>query len=229
MRSRNCFATLPLLIAVVTAGCASGAKKNEEALAEALPGKTKSSFRNMATYPGNVTCGQYLDLDYQGYPIYQWFVVVDTIANMRPSPADVRVFCTDDSKQALNEEFKIDFDSQKETILAVMADFKSLEQPLLDYEKANRYFPSTEQGLQALVSPAEVGNYPRNFPEGGYLPAIPQDPWGQPYDYTCDPFGGIRVIYKLRSLGADGKPGGTGLDVDLKFSQMKYFDHVNNL
>ena len=228
MHSFNRLTALAVLTAIVTAGCASGAKKNEEALAEAMPNKS-SSFRNMATYPGNVTCGEYLDRDFQGFPEYKTFVVVDTVANMRPSKLDVQIFCSDDSKSALNEALKIDFDEQKDSILAVMADFELLEQPLLAYEKDNRYFPWTEQGLDALVSPATVGNPPINFPEGGYLASIPVDPWNQPYDYVCEPFAGVRIMYKLRSLGADGKIGGSGLDADLKNSQMKYLRHVVNL
>ena len=228
MHSFNRLTALTVLTAIVTAGCASGAKKNEEALAEAMPNKS-SGFRNMVTYPGNVTCGEYLDRDFQGFPEYKAFVVVDTVANMRPSKLDVQIFCSDDSKSALNEALKIDFDEQKDSILAVMADFELLEQPLLAYEKDNRYFPWTEQGLDALVSPATVGNPPINFPEGGYLVSIPVDPWNQHYDYVCEPFAGVRIMYKLRSLGADGKIGGSGPDADLKNSQMKYFRHVVNL
>lgn len=228
MQSFNRLTALTVLTAIVTTGCASGAKKNEEALAEAMPNMS-SGFRNMVTYPGNVTCGEYLDRDFQGFPEYKAFVVVDTVANMRPSKLDVQIFCSDDSKSALNEALKIDFDEQKDSILAVMADFELLEQPLLAYEKDNRYFPWTEQGLDALVSPATVGNPPINFPEGGYLVSIPVDPWNQPYDYVCEPFAGVRIMYKLRSLGADGKIGGSGPDADLKNSQMKYFRHVVNL
>ncbi len=228
MRSFNWFTALLLLAAMITGGCASGAKKNEKALAEAMPNKS-SGFRDMATYPGNVTCGKYLDRDFQGFPEYKPFVVVDTVANMRPSKLDVQIFCSDDSKSALNDALNIDFDAQRESIVSVIADFELLEQPLLAYEKDNRYFPWTEQGLDALVSPATVGNPPRNFPEGGYLSEIPRDPWNQPYDYICEPFAGVRIIYKLRSLGADGKIGGTGEDADLKYSQMKYFKHVVNL
>ena len=228
MRSFNWFTALLLLAATITGGCASGAKKNEEALAEAMPNKS-SGFREMATYPGNVTCGKYLDRDFQGFPEYKPFVVVNTVANMRPSKIDVQIFCTDDSKSALNDVLNIDFDSQRDSILAIMADFELLEQPLVAYEKDNRYFPWTEQGLSALVSPATTGNPPIDFPEGGYLSEIPRDPWNWAYDYRCEPFAGVRIMFKLRSLGADGKIGGTGEDADIKYSHMKYFKHVVNL
>ena len=210
---------------MITGGCASGAKKNEEALAEAMPNKS-SGFRDMATYPGNVTCGKYLDRDFQGFPEYKPFVVVDTVANMRPSKLDVQIFCSDDSKSALNDALNINFDDQRESIVSVMADFELLEQPLLAYEKDNRYFPWTEQGLEALATPTPYGNPPINFPEGGYISEVPVDPWGQSYDYECPPFAGIRVLYKIQSLGADGKEGGSGPDADIKHSYVPYFDHL---
>jgi len=219
---------LPLAATIALVGCASGAKKNEEALAEAMPNKT-SSFRNMNTYPGNVTCGEYLDRDYQGFPEFKSFVVIDTVANMRPTKLDVSIFCSDNPKAALNEALNVDFDAQQASILAILQDFKALESPLEAYERDNRYFPWTEQGLMALVVPATVGNPPRNFPEGGYLSGIPADPWGQNYDYQCEPFAGVRIMFKLRSLGADGKIGGEGENADIKYSHMKYYTHVADL
>ncbi len=195
---------LPLAATIALVGCASGAKKNEEALAEAMPNKT-SSFRNMNTYPGNVTCGEYLDRDYQGFPEFKSFVVIDTVANMRPTKLDVSIFCSDNPKAALNEALNVDFDAQQASIMAIVQDFKALESPLEAYERDNRYFPWTEQGLMALVVPATVGTPPRNFPEGGYLSSIPVDPWGKDYIYQCEPFAGVRIMFKLRSLGGGWK------------------------
>lgn len=219
---------LPLAATIALVGCASGAKKNEEALAEAMPNKM-SSFRNMNTYPGNVTCGEYLDRDYQGFPEFKSFVVIDTVANMRPTKLDVSIFCSDNPKAALNDALNVDFDAQQASILAILQDFKALESPLEAYERDNRYFPWTEQGLMALVVPATVGNPPRNFPEGGYLSSIPVDPWGNDYIYQCEPFAGVRIMFKLRSLGADGKIGGEGENADIKYSHMKYYTHVADL
>ena len=219
---------LPLAATIALVGCASGAKKNEEALAEAMPNKM-SSFRNMNTYPGNVTCGEYLDQDYQGFPEFKSFVVVDTVANMRPTKLDVSIFCSDNPKAALNDALNVDFDAQQASIMAIMQDFAALESTLAAYEKDNRQFPMTDQGLAALVTPTTVGKPPRNFPEGGYLSSIPVDPWGKDYIYQCEPFGGIRIMYKLRSLGADGKIGGEGENADINYSHMKYYTHVADL
>jgi len=183
----------------------------------------------MDTYPGNVTCGEYLDRDYQGFPEFKSFVVIDTVANMRPTKLDVSIFCSDNPKAALNDALNVDFDAQQASIMAIMQDFAVLESTLAAYEKDNRQFPMTDQGLAALVTPTTVGKPPRNFPEGGYLSSIPIDPWGKDYIYQCEPFGGIRIMYKLRSLGADGKIGGEGENADINYSHMEYYTHVADL
>ena len=63
------------------------------------------------------------------------------------------------------------------------ADFKSIETALKIYRLDNFVYPSTEQGLEALVSPSTLAPEPRNFKRGGYLSELPLDPWGRPYLY----------------------------------------------
>ncbi|MGB0765060.1 MAG: type II secretion system protein GspG [Luminiphilus sp.] len=216
----------PLLGLLVA--CTSNEEKASKVLDESLRSPS-SSYKDMASYPGNVTCGKYLDLDYQGFPVYKEFVVVDTEANLRPSKLDVAVYCSDDPVAALNKALDIDYQTQREQIAAVLDDFRLLSQPLLDYERDNRHFPWTEQGLQALVEPTPHGNPPRNFPEGGYVQTIPKDPWGNNYDYVCPPFAGVRILYSLQSLGADGVAGGSGPDADIKHDYIPYFEHLEAL
>lgn len=220
------FTTLSLLGLLV--GCASTEEKVSQVMDESL-GSTSKTYQDMANYPGNVTCGRYLDRGFDGFPEYKDFVVVDTEANLRPSPLDLSVYCSDQPLEALNEALGIDYESQKEQIDRVLDDFRLLHQPLLQYERDNRHFPWTEQGLQALVEPSPFGNPSINFPEGGYIAAIPSDPWGNQYDYDCPPFAGIRILYKLQSFGADGVEGGTGQNADIKHSYLKYFDHLERL
>ena len=88
---------------------------------------------------------------------------------------------------------------------------KKLEQALLTYRMDVGRFPTTEQGLDALVkAPAEYADYWR----GPYLDeAVPLDPWGSPFQYELrrsSPRG-----YVLFSMGADGTPGGAGSDADV--------------
>ena len=91
---------------------------------------------------------------------------------------------------------------------------ESIETALRLYKLDNGSYPSTEQGLQALVEPPQVGEIPRAWREGGYLEKgkVPKDPWGNEYIYLCP---GIQGEYDLMSYGADGQPGGEGKNRDL--------------
>ncbi len=94
----------------------------------------------------------------------------------------------------------------------VVADLKSVETALDLYKLDNGVYPTTEQGLEALVTKPTVGNVPANWKDGGYLPRVPVDPWGQPYAYA---YPGTEREYDLFSLGADGQPGGEGPNADV--------------
>jgi len=94
----------------------------------------------------------------------------------------------------------------------VQADFKSIETALKIYRLDNYTYPTTEQGLVALVEPTTLEPEPRNFKQGGYLSEVPVDPWGRPYLYLSPGENGQVDIY---SLGADGLPGGDAQNADI--------------
>jgi len=79
------------------------------------------------------------------------------------------------------------------------------------YKLDNGSYPSTEQGLQALVTKPDVGKLPRKWREGGYLDKIPKDPWGNEYQYISP---GVRD-FDIISYGDDNEPGGEGKDADV--------------
>ncbi|MEA3414893.1 MAG: type II secretion system major pseudopilin GspG [Thermodesulfobacteriota bacterium] len=91
---------------------------------------------------------------------------------------------------------------------------ESLETALKLYKLDNGSYPSTEQGLQALVEAPEVGNLPGKWREGGYLEKgkAPKDPWDNEYIYLCP---GTYDDYDIISYGADGEPNGEGKDRDI--------------
>ncbi len=91
---------------------------------------------------------------------------------------------------------------------------ESVETALKLYKLDSGYYPTTEQGLQALVEAPAVGQLPRAWREGGYLEKgkIPKDPWGSEYVYLCP---GIHGDFDLISYGADGEPGGEDKDRDI--------------
>jgi general secretion pathway protein G len=94
----------------------------------------------------------------------------------------------------------------------VYADFANIETALKLYRLDNFIYPSTEQGLEALVSPTTLAPEPRNFKKSGYLDRLPVDPWGQPYLYLSPGENGEIDLY---SLGADALSGGSDQSADL--------------
>ncbi|MEM8659852.1 MAG: type II secretion system major pseudopilin GspG [Pseudomonadota bacterium] len=92
------------------------------------------------------------------------------------------------------------------------ADFKQIETALKIYRLDNYVYPTTEQGLEALVEPSSLDPEPRNFKDGGYLPEVPLDPWGKPYIYV---YPGENGEFDIYSLGADGLSGGEGQNTDV--------------
>lgn len=97
-------------------------------------------------------------------------------------------------------------------IQKVQADFKSIETALKIYRLDNYVYPTTEQGLAALVERTTLAPEPRNFKQGGYLSEMPLDPWGRQYLYLSPGEYGEVDIY---TLGADGLPGGEGQNADI--------------
>ena len=94
----------------------------------------------------------------------------------------------------------------------VGADFKAIETALKIYRLDNYVYPTTEQGLEALVEPSSLDPVPRNFKKGGYLSELPLDPWGRPYLYLSPGENGEIDLY---SLGADGLSGGEDQNADI--------------
>lgn len=92
------------------------------------------------------------------------------------------------------------------------ADFRSIETSLKSYRLDNFVYPSTEQGLGALVEKTSLEPVPRKFPQSGYLNEVPQDPWQRDYVYISP---GESHDYDIISYGADGVPGGEGQNADL--------------
>src|ERR1700690_2793489 len=97
-------------------------------------------------------------------------------------------------------------------IVAARQDIATLIQSLKMYRLDNIRYPTTEQGLQALVTKPTIDPIPTNWKSGGYLEKLPKDPWGNAYVYlNPGRHGDIDVI----SLGADGQTGGEGKDADI--------------
>lgn len=96
-------------------------------------------------------------------------------------------------------------------IAAAKQDLRGIENALKFYRLDNFSYPTTEQGLQALVTRPNDPNV-KNWKSGGYLERLPKDPWGNPYQYLSPGNNGEFDIY---TLGRDGRPGGEGEDADI--------------
>lgn len=94
----------------------------------------------------------------------------------------------------------------------VKLQIRNLEQALKLFKLDNGFYPSTEQGIQALVTKPEIGRIPPNYRSDGYLDRVPKDPWGSEYTYISP---GEHGDYDIIAYGADGVPGGEGEDADI--------------
>ena len=97
-------------------------------------------------------------------------------------------------------------------VIAAKSDIAAIMQALKFYRLDNQRYPTTEQGLNALVEKPTVAPLPPNWKNNGYLERLPKDPWGHNYQYLNP---GLRGEVDVFSLGRDGQPGGAGVDSDI--------------
>lgn len=97
-------------------------------------------------------------------------------------------------------------------ILAARQDVATIMQALKLYKLDNQRYPTTEQGLQALVVKPTSGPSANGWKNGGYLEKVPLDPWGHPYQLLSP---GVHGEADVLSYGADGVSGGAGGDADI--------------
>jgi general secretion pathway protein G len=97
--------------------------------------------------------------------------------------------------------------SDKAKRIKAQADIAELKTSLDHYYSDNGYYPTTDQGLRALVTPPTSGILPLVYYSGGYVERLPRDPWGVPYFYQSD-----GNSYVLKSLGPDGVESADDID-----------------
>ncbi len=97
---------------------------------------------------------------------------------------------------------------------AARVQIESLATALKLFKLDNGFYPSTEQGLQALIEAPTVGRLPKKWRQDGYWDKkkLPKDPWGYDYIYISP---GVHGDFDIISYGADGEPGGEGEDKDI--------------
>jgi general secretion pathway protein G len=97
-------------------------------------------------------------------------------------------------------------------VAAAKVDIATVMQALKLYKLDNQRYPTSEQGLQALLEKPTGGPAANGWKAGGYLEKMPKDPWGNPYQFLSP---GIHGEVDVFSYGADGAPGGSGDDTDI--------------
>lgn len=102
---------------------------------------------------------------------------------------------------------------EKARVVKAKLQIESLATALKKYRLDNGDYPTTEQGLQALVEKPSIGKIPSKYPDKGYIPKIPTDPWGNDYIYISP---GDQEDFEIISYGADGEEGGEGKNADIR-------------
>lgn len=213
----------------------NAAQRFEEAKALLEPTLRRDSapeFRDLATFPGNVVCGEYNARGYWGNRQgFRQFVVHGKEAIPGPSESDLDIYCNQDPAAALQARYGIGpVDRKNQALLAVQDNLTRLNTALAQYLEDNAMLPTTEQGLEALVTASDTEPKPGTFRQGGYIDAVPQDPWGSPYHYLYEePLRMEPKVFELYTLGKDGTEGGTGENADISVEQLVYIDHVSGL
>lgn len=98
----------------------------------------------------------------------------------------------------------------------VKGDFATMKTALQTYRLDNYNYPTTDQGLEALVSKPDVEPIPRKWRTEGYIEKLPSDPWQRPYVYVSP---GEEKPFEIFSYGRDGQQGGEGEDADINYWQ----------
>lgn len=97
-------------------------------------------------------------------------------------------------------------------VTAAKVDIATMMQALKLYKLDNQRYPTTEQGLNALIAKPASGPAANGWKDGGYIEKLPKDPWGNAYQYLSP---GVKGEIDVFSYGADGQPGGNGEDADV--------------
>jgi len=215
------------------AACANQVRDAQDALSDSLAIKQDVEFRAMQTYPGDVVCGEFSAFISWTEPKqgFKPFIRVRDELLDKPSKEQEAIYCSPDSAGALLKIYGLGpYTAGDTTLSKLVGDFTALGEALERYYQDNFYYPTADQGLQALVSKPTSGRQrPFHYAEGGYIDAIPTDPWGRPYQYWEEQWGRTKGRYRITTLGADGAPGGSGENADVNSDLLPYLEHVLHL
>ncbi|MEH6570205.1 MAG: type II secretion system protein GspG [Halioglobus sp.] len=230
MMLRLCWVFVLLLMCTA---CASQIGTAKHALEYSLVDKDEVEYQDLESYPGDVVCGMYRAFgrwDSSANIDFRPFLFRHGDVDIRPTPQDRGVFCSDDPAESLYSHFGIDLSATSlNSIEKIRLDYGEILDALEVYHTTNRRYPTTAETLESLVRVQSSSQKPGPNPTGGYIQGVPLDPWNRPYVYTGQGLAGVQGYVKLLTLGADGKVGGKDENADIGNWHFKYIDHVINL
>ena len=215
---------------LIIAACASQ-PPDPEVIIRASEGKTDMlDFRDVTAYPGQVTCGSYQVTSKWGESYgFKDFMIKGATLDKKPSARDKAIYCSENAQQAFEQQFGVTpADKSNKGLNQFRKDYAILAKALAAYREDLPKYPTQEQGLQALLASSHESP-PKNFRAEGYLKTVPVDYWQRPYLYEPSRWGGVRMAFTIKTLGADGAPGGTGADADISSEYLEYLLHLDSI
>jgi general secretion pathway protein G len=219
-----------LLLIIATLGaCSKSFTDAKQILETRLNNPKEIEYRSVQGYPGGVVCGEYsaYSVKLGGKTKFKRFVTVRGKLYSPPNSQERELFCSDRPAEVLLNNLGVGpYDANNAELATITRDFSSLAAALESYYRDNFFYPTAAQGLEALVTEPENMQRRGNYREGGYLESIPNDPWGRPYIYYEDQWGGSKGSFKITSLGAVGAAGGGGSNADVSTDLLPYLSHI---
>ncbi len=168
-----------ITFALLTQACVNHVELAKKSLEHDILTYNAISYDNVKRYPGNVVCGQYTTNSRRRKGTFRPFIYRASVGvtNARPLANDIGIFCSEDPINSLYTVLGINFSGEYiATILSIREDHRKLTAALEQYESDNYWLPKTNQGLEALITPAKKAPQPVSFKEGGYLLPPPTPP-----------------------------------------------------
>jgi general secretion pathway protein G len=212
-------------------GCASLTQQAQQSVTQTLPRVETIEFRNLQQHPGNVVCGEYKSTQRWGDSRgFHHFIYRAGQSDVRPSLEDRAIFCSNDQAASLRALTGIEAGpGHSQALRTVVTDLSRLQAALEEHYEDVAAYPGNDAGLEGLLRPGNNLLQGARYRSGGYIDAIPLDPWGRPYIYAGPDFAGARQPPTLMTLGADGQPGGAGDAADISLQQLHYLQHILGL
>ena len=213
-----------VVIALTLIACSDGIKEAKQMIKESIGPNSEFELRNVRTFPGEVVCGEYLiDKRTSAHP----FIAVRDMLYKNPGKLYSEFFCSEAPANVLQESTGIGpYNADNSKLGQITNDFSMLVIALESYYHDYASYPTIEQGLQALASPPDNPRSPTTHSAESYLKAIPLDPWGRPYLYQENQWGGSKGNFTITTLGANGIAGGTGDNADSSTRFLVQLQHM---